>query len=424
MANDREIEEEELEERVRGHHQERVSMMLIRAGVDEERADYLAVYRNVLRELTNPEADDWTIPRAALLHLASAESLAMEHNRWLAEEIRASFEEEAQHYLYHLVLDTRGARPVPRFGPEEGYPNHQMTNREATYYCSRAALAVLSSRNNPGRAIELFEELDVALSPYVRFYLPAIRHSLYLDPELGRLPDLYEKVGRFEGALRRSPVSHTHYGWRDQPADVAIRRLNSWLEQLSVSGGVAEVERCLDIIYEWLGAASQVDEEERDQIDECPTVTRQFWVWYYSHALGRILVGRPSLRESLLDEIEAGEWESCGISPECYLRHSPVHGASTGAGRCSSIALRRLNMVSRDQALGCNSTTTHECPERPLLGHANWVQRRPPGDLRRTRRILGRHCEFSGRAQDHHLQHGSARPALREEHRKTPGRRA
>ena len=41
------------------------------------------------------------------------------------------------------------------------------------------------------------------------------------------------------------------------------------------------------------------------------TATRQFWAWYCGNALGRLLVARPSLRASLLDEIEAGEWENC-----------------------------------------------------------------------------------------------------------------
>ena len=81
--------------------------------------------------------------------------------------------------------------------------------------------------------------------------------------------------------------------------------------QLSGSGGISAVERCLDMIYEWLDSAGEVDEEERDHIGECPTATRQFWSWYYGNALGRLLVARPTLRASLLDEIEAGEWENC-----------------------------------------------------------------------------------------------------------------
>ena len=128
---------------------------------------------------------------------------------------------------------------------------------------------------------------------------------------MDRLPVLYEKVGRFEDALRFTSVSFTHFGWNAHPADVAIRRLDGWLDQLSESAGVAEVERCLDMIYEWLDAASEVDDEERHHIGECPTTTRQFWAWYYGRALGRLLVARPSLREYLLDEIEAGEWENC-----------------------------------------------------------------------------------------------------------------
>ena len=81
--------------------------------------------------------------------------------------------------------------------------------------------------------------------------------------------------------------------------------------QLIESGGIAEVQRFLDLIYEWLDKAGDVDEEERDHLGDCLTATRQFWAWYYGNTLGRLLVARPSLRASLLDEIDAGEWENC-----------------------------------------------------------------------------------------------------------------
>ena len=128
---------------------------------------------------------------------------------------------------------------------------------------------------------------------------------------MGRLPVLYEMVGRYEDALNITPVSFDLFGRSIVSCDVAGRRLNGWLDQLSESGGVSEVERCLDVIYEWMDKASDVDDEERDHIGECPTATRQFWAWYYGNALGRLLVARPSLRASLLDETDAGEWENC-----------------------------------------------------------------------------------------------------------------
>ena len=71
--------------------------------------------------------------RAAMFHIAFSESLNMEHNRWLGEEIFASFEREAERHLYYLTLDTRRDRPVPLFDPKEMFPNHHMTAREATY---------------------------------------------------------------------------------------------------------------------------------------------------------------------------------------------------------------------------------------------------------------------------------------------------
>ena len=311
MLDEQEMDEEDIKGRVLTYHQESVSRRLTWVGIDEDRADYLGWYNNVLRGLADPPPDDWALLRAAMLHIALSESLNSEHNRWLREEIFASFEKEAERHLYYLTMDTRRDRPAPQLDPEEMFPNHHMTTREATYYYSRAALAVLVSKSDPEQAIELFEELDSIFAPRMRFHLPGAEHSLYLDRELDRLPVLYERVGRFEDALRSTSVSFTHYGWNAHPADVAIRRLDGWLNRLSESGGIAEVERCLDAIYEWMDAASEVDDEERDQIGECPITTRQFWAWYYGRALGLLIVARPSLRASLLGEIEAGEWENC-----------------------------------------------------------------------------------------------------------------
>ena len=311
MLDEQEMDEQELKRRVLKYHQKSVSRGLTWVGIEEDRAVYLGSYRNVLRDLADPSPDDWELLRAAMLHVALSESLNKEHSRWLGEEIFAGFEKEAQQCLYYLTLDTMRDGPALRFDPEEMYPNHHMTAREATYYYSRAALAVLVSKSDPGQAIELFQELNSTFTPRIRFHLPGVGHSLYLERELDRLPILYERVGRFEDALRFTSVSFTLFGWNADSANVAIRRLDGWLNRLSESSGAAEVERCLDTIYEWLDAASEVDDVERDHIGECPTTTRQFWAWYYGNALGRLLVARPSLRESLLDEIEAGEWENC-----------------------------------------------------------------------------------------------------------------
>ena len=311
MLDEQEMDEQEMKWRVLTHHQENVSRGMTWVGIEEDRAVHLGAYSNVLRDLAEPSPDDWDLLRAAMLHIAFSESLNLEHDRWLGEEIFASFEKEAQDCLYYLTLDTRGDRPAPRFGPDEVFPHHHMTAREASYYYSRAALAVLVSRSDPGQAIELYEELDSMFTPQIRFHLPGVDHSLHPGRELDRLPVLYERVGRFEDALRFTSVSFTHFGWNVHPAHVAIRRLDGWLSQLSESSGIAEVECCLDTIYQWLDAASEVDDAERDHIGECPTTTRQFWAWYYGNALGGLLVTRPSLRGSLLDEIEAGEWENC-----------------------------------------------------------------------------------------------------------------
>ena len=305
------MEEQDISQRVLKYHQEHVSRMLTWVGVEEERAVYLCDYNNVVRDLANPSPDEWALARAAMLHMTHAEDLRFEHNRWLGQQIFGSFEREAQDQLYDLVLETWRDRPDPRFDPQEMFPNHRMTAREATYYYSRAALAVLASKEDPDRAIVLLEDLKTIFAPQVRYRLPGEDHAMYPDWVLGRLPGLYERVGRYEDALNITPVSFDLFGSNIASCDVAVRRLDGWLDQLSESGGVSEVERCLDVIYEWMDKASDVDDEERDHIGECPTATRQFWAWYYGSALGRLLVARPSLEASLLDEAEAGEWENC-----------------------------------------------------------------------------------------------------------------
>ena len=305
------VEEQDISQRVLKYHQEHVSRMLTWAGIEEERAVYLCDYNNVVRDLANPSPDEWTLVRAAMLHITHSEDLRLEHNRWLGEQILGSFVKEAQHHLYDLVLETRRDRPDPRFDPQEMFPNHRMTAREATYYYSRAALAVLACEEDPDQAIVLLEDLNAIFDPQIRYRLPGGKHPLYSDWVLGRLPVLYETGGRYEDALNTTPISFDLFGRNIASCEVAVRRLNGWLDQLSGSGGVSEVERFLDVIYEWMNKASDVDKEERDHIGECPTPTRQFWAWYYGNALGRLLIARPSMRASLLDETEAGEWENC-----------------------------------------------------------------------------------------------------------------
>ena len=165
--------------------------------------------------------------------------------------------------------------------------------------------------DDPHQAIELLEDVDSIFDPRVRYFLPGEADRFSLEREMNRLPALYERVGRFEDALKFASISFPNFAWGTQPADVAVRRLNGWVDQLTESGGVSEVERCLDKTYQWLDRASNADGQERDHVGECPTTTRQFWAWYYGHVLGRLVAARPSLRISLLDEIEAGEWDNC-----------------------------------------------------------------------------------------------------------------
>ena len=291
-------------------------MRLTLYDMDGERVAYLGDYINVVRDLANLDPDDWGLVRAAMLHILISQEYVFEHNRGIGQKILACFKQKAQQPLYYLTLDTSRNRPNPQFGREEIYPRHQVTVREATYYYSRAALAVLVSEDDSARAIELFESIDDIFVPGVYYRLPEMNNSnvpgsLHRDLVLAWLPVLYDRVGRFEDALSLAPISFDYPGSGATSCDVAVRRLEGWLSQLSEAGGIAAVERFLDLIYEWLDEANDVDEEERGHLSDCPTSTRQFWAWYYGNALGRLIVARPSLRASLLDEITAGEWENC-----------------------------------------------------------------------------------------------------------------
>ena len=305
------MDEQDLNQRILESYQHRISRDLSRAGIEEQRAAHLADHNNVVRDLADCSADDWALVRAARHHIAGSENLDGMYSRWLGQEILACFEQETHYDLLDLVLETRSDRPVLGSDPQEPIATHRLTAREATYYHSRAALALLVSRNDPNQAIELLEELGSILDPRIRILLPGCGHSLWAQQELDRLPILYERVERFEDALNVTPISFDRVGSKTSSCDVACRRLEGWLNQLSGSGGVSAVERCLDMIYGWLDRARDVDEEERGNVGECPTATRQFWAWYYGNALGRLMVARPSLRASLLDEIEAGEWDNC-----------------------------------------------------------------------------------------------------------------
>ena len=124
--------------------------------------------------------------------------------------------------------------------------------RNISYYFCLATLAVLLSREGPDEAIELLEDLNTIVGQHVRYGLPRENRPLYPDWVLDRLRALYERVGRFEDALTLTPITFELFGHNVSSWDVAIRRLEGRLDQLSGSGGAAAVERCLDMIYEWL----------------------------------------------------------------------------------------------------------------------------------------------------------------------------
>ena len=100
------------------------------------------------------------------------------------------------------------------------------------------------------------------------------------------------------------------------------------------------------------GSAADVDEEEAEHIGECPATTRQFWACYYGNALGRLIVARSSLRASLLDEVEAGDWENRWHVAAVLFEGSPESGTSTVNEPSSFTTLQISSMISKSSHLG------------------------------------------------------------------------
>ena len=191
--------------------------------------------------------------------------------------------------------------------PERYRPVYQLTPRDATVYYSSLALARLVSEDNPNQSIELLETIKGFFDPSGDYHLPEDKYRLDPPNELQLLPDLYERVERFEDSLSlTTPSSGFPFGGPED-CDAAIRRLNGWLDELLRSGGIGEVQRFLDQIYKWLQQANEIDNENREDISGCSNNTRQYWAWYYGYALGLLIKSRPHFRASLLDQVDAGE---------------------------------------------------------------------------------------------------------------------
>lgn len=380
LQEERELDELEIRERVSKYHQENVSMMLTWVGIEDELAAHLCDYKNVLADLSNPSAENWPLVRAALLHISQSDSLSLDHNRWLGEEIFTGFDEKGKDYLYYLTPDTRQDRPAPLLHLQEKFPiTHEITPREATNYYSRTTLAVLVRRKDPEQAIALLEESDSVFDPRVRYFHPGEEHGFSLERDMDRLPILYERVGRFEDALKYRAVSFSHFGWGEHPADIAIRRLNGWLDQLTESGSAREVTRCLDTIYEWLDKANDADGHQRDDLAECPATTRQFWAWYY----GQAHCGKAHI-EIFASRRDRGR----RVGQLLARRRSTLRRRSGTLGPVPSAGPDILQLVrsgicqpnndrirpTRDKTLECPSTPASESPEQPLLGHTRGIR--------------------------------------------------
>ena len=288
------------------HHRRWVERDLDRSDSIKERAAYLSDYNNVLRDLPDGKLDDWGLAKATLLHIF----LASLYSDELSDGILRRFREEALGRLQGILYITRLIRPQPQPNPERYRPVYQLTPRDATVYYSSLALARLVSEDNPNQAIELLETIKGFFDPFGVYHLPEDKHRLDSPNELQLLPNLYERVERFEDSLKLTTPFFGFPSGRPEESDAAIRRLNGWLDELLRSGGIGEVQRFLDQIYKWLQQANEIDNEDREDISGCSNNTRQYWAWYYGYALGLLIKSRPHFRASLLDQVDAGEWES------------------------------------------------------------------------------------------------------------------
>ena len=288
------------------HHRRWVERDLDRSDSIKERAAYLSDYNNVLRDFPDGKFDDWGLARATLLHIF----LASQYSDALSDEILRRFREEALGRLQGILYITRLIRPQPQPNPALGRPIYQLTPRDATVYYSSLALARLVCEDNPNQVIELLETIKGFFDPFGVYHLPEDKHRLDSPNELQLLPNLYERVERFEDSLKLTTPFFGFPSGRPEESDAAIRRLNGWLDELLRSGGIGEVQRFLDQIYKWLQQANEIDNEDREDISGCSNNTRQYWAWYYGYALGLLIKSRPHFRASLLDQVDAGEWES------------------------------------------------------------------------------------------------------------------
>ena len=293
-------------------------------GVDEERIAYLCNHNNVLRDLPNASAEDWELALATAAQISRYGYPDVDH---------AKFREENLEHIERLVLETEGDRPDVLLKAHRLRAYYEVHPRWGTYIYSRIC-KVAMVRADPQQTIQLLEDVQTLF--HEDEYIESGMIASSIGEELIRLCGT---VGEYGIALRRLLLLHDSLGY---PVDISewgyfiVNTFRDWLESLSKSGGIAEVKRLLDLINEvddhiyenerglyellhkFIGAIATLEDESftgipehiRERFKEKLAIieTHQYWAWFYGNALGKLLIQRPGLRQSLLVELEAGKW--------------------------------------------------------------------------------------------------------------------
>ena len=282
-------------------------------GVDEERIAYLCNHNNVLSDLPSASAEDWDLAFAT-----AAQVLRLIYPGYDREKFR----EENLAHIERLISETESDRPEVQLEWSEIQAHYAAHPRWGTYIYSRIAKASVIHHDDHEQAIQLYDEVLVFFDEDTK---PEIRDELIY---------LYYRVGRYEDALKLLLQDPSALFPAEEWSGFLFATFTDWLERLSRSGGIAEVKRFLDLIYkvddyiyedsrgidkmlhrfiEMISVLDDesvegIDKERRERLRGWLIETRQYWAWFYGNALGRLIVQRPGLRESLLRELEAGEW--------------------------------------------------------------------------------------------------------------------
>ena len=284
-------------------HKRGMELRLHGPHLGDERATYLSDYKSVLRDLPAANGEDWDLAFATVVHISYADGFL--------DEIVTDFREGALTHVERLVAETYSDRPILQLRQEELPVTYDLNPRWLTYVWSRIAIGVMVATDDPAHAINLYEDIAHLFSPYVNDQFLGM--SSWFAPQFvrSRLQGLYERVEQFEDALNLSIPSANEIRWlRTGPEQyqTIARNLHGWMEQLLRAARLAEVKRFLDLTYRLIQKIDGLDREERTHLSVCSYDTRQYWAWYYGYAIGQLLASRPSLRESLFDELEAEDW--------------------------------------------------------------------------------------------------------------------